>query len=554
MNDTATTIGAPAAALPRRRDAARELDQRLFVASVAAVTAATAAFLFLQLTGWPPHEDETLPLFVGRQPLGGLFAIVLGERGGAPLHFLIAWVAAHTGGGLHVMRFFSALFAVASVPAIAILGNRLAGRGPALAACVLAAASWVLLFHGIYARMYSLFLLVSTLSYLALLRATERGGARSWTLWTVAMLLTIGAHPYGALVLGSQGLYVLLTRNRLRQAVPAFAAVLVLAIPLWRSSLVLANRFDVGVGVGASGGKLRTPREVFDYLWRVAGDSSAGYTSVLLVVFLFAVLGLAWQARTRRRTAVLTSCVILTPTLFFLVGRFGGSTAPESRHLIFALPFFALATGSGIVATSRAAGRSGPVLAAAVVLALVPAEIAWAHHQTPALFDRENPVRVTARHAAADWLGATSRPDDVLFAYEPLYLAAWEQHGSQVSRTVVPRADAKLALDTLDDASKPLGRGVWVFDAGDNNNAVKRTHIDLRSPFPKSEFEARAFGPYLIIRTRGPTVTVARYLDDARKAELIGKSLGMGDADINYATVRRAQVRLIVRSLSRVSS
>ena len=83
---------------------------------------------------------------------------------------------------------------------------------------------------------------------------------------------------------------------------------------------------------------------------------------------------------------------------------------------------------------------------------------------------------------------------------------------------------------------KPLGRGVWAFDAGDNNNAVKRTRIELRLPFPRGEFEARAFGPFLIIRTRKPTVTVAHYLDDARKAELIGKSLGMGDADINYDT------------------
>jgi hypothetical protein len=49
-------------------------------------------------------------------------------------------------------------------------------------------------------------------------------------------------------------------------------------------------------------------------------------------------------------------------------------------------------------------------------------------------------------------------------------------------------------------------------------------------------------------------VTIARYLDAARKAELIGKSLAMGDADINYATIRQAQVRLVVRSLSRVSS
>jgi hypothetical protein len=552
MNESATTIEAAAPALPRLRHPAVELDRRLFVAGVTAVTAAVAVFLLVQLSGWPPHEDETLPLFVGRQPLGGLFDIVLGKRGGAPVHFLLAWVVAHTGGGLETMRFFSALFAVASIPAMAALGNRLAGRAPALAACVLAAASWVFLFHGIYARMYSLFLFLSALSYLALLRATERGGGRAWTVWAVVMLLTIGSHQYGALVLGSQGLYVLLTRSRLRQAVVAFGAVLLLAIPFWRSSVVLASRLDVGVGGG--GGKLRTPRAVFAYLWHVAGDASAGYGGVLVIVLAFAVFGLVWQARRRPRSALLTGCVLITPTAFFLLGRFGGNSAPESRHLIFVLPFFALAVASGIVAASRSAGRWGPVFAGLVVLAIVPAEVAWAWHKTPAMFDRENPVRVDARRAAAEWLGSTSRPDDVLFAYEPVYLAAWEKYRSAVSRTVVPRADPKLALETLDDAKKPLGRGVWAFDAGDNNNAVKRTMIERRLPFPRSEFEARAFGPFLVIRTRKPTRTVAHYLEDARKAELIGKSLGMGDADINYDTVHRAQVRVIVRSLSRVSS
>jgi hypothetical protein len=95
---------------------------------------------------------------------------------------------------------------------------------------------------------------------------------------------------------------------------------------------------------------------------------------------------------------------------------------------------------------------------------------------------------------------------------------------------------------------------VWAFDAGDNNNSVKRTHIDLRLPFPRSEFEGRVFGPYLVIRTRRPTVTIARYLDDARKVELIGKSLAQGDADINFDTIHRVQVRWGVLSRSSVSS
>jgi hypothetical protein len=528
------------------RAAPRELDARLFAAGVTALTAGTAAFLLVQLSGWPPHEDEALPLFVGRQPLGDLFDIVLGKRGGAPLHFLLAWVVAHAGGGLETMRFLSAVFAVASLPAIALLGRRLAGRGPALAATALAAASWVLLFHGIYARMYSLFLFLSTLSYIALLRAVDRGG-RAWVPWGIVMLLAIAAHPYGALVLGSQGLYVLVTRRRLRQAIPAFAAVFVLAIPLWRSSLVLASRYDVGLGGGGS--KLRSPHEVFAYLWHVAGDASTGYTGALVVVLLLALVGLLRLALDRPQAALLTTCVALTPTLFFLVGRFGGNSAPESRHLIFVLPFLSLATAFGISTLSPRGW-----IAALLVAAILPLEVAWAWHKTPALFKRENPVRVHARRHAADWLAATSRPDDVLFAYEPLYLAAWQRNRSGVSRTVVPRADPKLALRTLDETDKPLGRGVFVFDAGDNNNYVKRTRIELRLPFPRSEFEGRVYGPYLVIRTTHPTVTVAHYLDDARKVELIGKSLAMGDADINYVTIRQAQVRLVVRSRSSVSS
>jgi Dolichyl-phosphate-mannose-protein mannosyltransferase len=549
MTDTALT--STATRLPR--PAVRDLDRRLFLAGAGLCTVAAGAFLLVQLSGWPPHEDETLPLFVGRQPLGSLFDVVLGKRGGAPLHFLLAWAVAHAGGGLYAMRFLSALFATASLPVIAALGSRLVGRSPALAATVLAAGSWVLLFHGIYARMYSLFLFLSALSYLALLRALDRGGARAWILWTVAILLTIGAHPYGALVLGSQGLYVLLTRERLRQAVPFFAAVLVLAIPFWRSSIVLASRFNVGVGGGGS--KLRTPGEVFAYLWHASGDLSSGYTGVLVVVLLFAAIGLVHLWRERPRSGLFLACVAVTPILFFLVGRFGGNTAPESRHLIFVLPFLSLAAASGVIAVAdvSAPPRGAAAVAFLALAAIVPAEVAWAWHKTPALFTRENPVRVASRHDAAVWLAATSRPDDVLFAYEPLYLAAWERGRSVVSRTVVARADPKLALQTLREAPKPLGRGVWVFDAGDNNNYVKRTRIELRLPFPHSEFEGRVYGPYLVIRTRRPTVTIARYLDDARKVELIGKSLGMGDADINYATIRSAQARWIVRSRSSVS-
>ncbi len=513
-----------------------EPGRKWFWPGVGGLTAAVAVFLLARLTAWPPHEDETLALFVGRNSLGGLFHTVQTERGGAPLHFLCAWLVVHLGGGLVGLRLFSALFAVASVPVVALLARRIAGAVPALVATALVSASWMLLFHGIYGRMYSLFLLTSAVSYLACLDAVARGGGRRWALWALAVLLTVATHPYGALVLASQVVYVL-TRARTRAAFVAIGSVALLGTPFWYSDLVLAGRFDVGVGSG--GKKLDGPWAVLDYLFRVAGDFTAGYRLAIVAVLVVAAVGarVLWLAN--RNGALLTAAVIGVPTAGFLLGRFGESTSPESRHLIFALPFFAVLVALGLIQLTR---RRIPILVAAVVV-LVGAEVAWGWDKTAPLYKGEPASRVEARKAASEWLAQRVRKDDVLFGYEPLYLGGWERDRKRFSSTVVPRADAKLALDSLREA-KSLGHGVWVFDASDTNNFTQQMTIPLRYPNPASDFEARVFGPFLVIRTRRPTVTPKQFLIDSRQVELVGKSLFMGDADVNLLTVDRALSRL----------
>ena len=513
-----------------------EPGREWFWPGVGGLTAAVAVFLLLRLTAWPPHEDETLALFVGRNSLGGLFHTVQTERGGAPLHFLFAWLVVHLGGGLVGLRLFSALFAVASVPVVALLARRIAGAVPALIATTLVSASWMLLFHGIYGRMYSLFLLTSAVSYLACLDAVARGGGRRWALWALAVLLTVATHPYGALVLASQVVYVL-ARARTRDALLAIGSVALLGTPFWYSDLVLAGRFDVGVGSG--GKKLDGPSAVLDYLFRVAGDFTVGYTLAIVAVLVVAAVGARVLRLRDRNAALLTACVIGVPTAAFLLGRFGESTSPESRHLIFVLPFFAVLVALGLMQLTR---RSVPLLVAAVVV-LAGAELAWGWDKTAPLYKGEPASRVEARKEASEWLAQRARKDDVLFGYEPLYLGGWERNRKRFSTTVVPRADAKLALDSLREA-KSLGHGVWVFDASDTNNFTQQMHIPLRYPNPASDFEARVFGPFLVIRTRRPTVTPKQFLIDSRQAELVGKSLYMGDADVNLVTVDRALSRL----------
>ena len=242
-----------------------ELGLRTFWLGVAGCTSAVAVFLLARLTAWPPHEDETLALFVGRQSLRRpVRRPCSAERGGAPLHFLFAWLVAHLGGGL--------------VGAAALLGavrGRVASRssrslvraargadGRRSSRPRSSSASWMLLFHGIYGRMYSLFLLTSALSYLAL---PGRGRARR-----PAALGALGGRDPGdgrdapvrrarARLAGSS----MCSRARARgAAIVAFAAVAVLGIAV----LVHATSSSPGGSTSASA---------------AAGRSSTGRVAVL---------------------------------------------------------------------------------------------------------------------------------------------------------------------------------------------------------------------------------------------------------------------------------
>jgi 4-amino-4-deoxy-L-arabinose transferase-like glycosyltransferase len=530
-------------------DAPGDLSQRGFRLGVLCTTAAVAAFLLARLHAWPPHEDETLALFIGSKPLGQMLRTVLDLRGGAPLHFLIVNLVAHISPSLTALRLISATFAVASVPAVAMLVARLTNRTTALTATVLLAASWVTLFHGIYGRMYSLFLFLSALSFIALLRAIEKRRPIDWGLWGLAILATMAAHQYGTFVLGSQVIFTVIMARRRRFSVRPLllvtAVVALCAIPLWRSSLVLADRVDVGIG--GSGTWLGGPVPFLEYLRRALGDFVASWTFLFAITVAVAGLGLVLLVLKRRASALLLGLAFAVPAAGLALTRIGSSaSAPETRHLIFLLPFFMMLVAVGLVYVARLARGRWPAVLAISVSMLVAAEVAWGWHETPALYAGEPAKRKSAREAAQQWLASTSRPSDVLFGYDPLYLGAL---GGHVSNVVVPRADPELALKTLLRAPEPLGRGVWVLDATEGarivNNWSARLQIEDRSPGPG--FVTRTFGPFLVIRTLGPTVTPEAFLNDTLEVQSTGESLFVDSSGLNYQTARLALERLEAR-------
>jgi mannosyltransferase len=532
-------IAARTLAFTRARTRAQE--SQLFWAATAILTAALAAVLGWFLRAWPPHEDEALALFVGRGSFGELLSTVITERGGAPLHFVFAWLVVHLGGGLTALRAISLVFAVASIPLIALLAARLVDRAVGIVAAALAGGTWVLLFHGIYGRMYSLFLFTSLLSFFALLRALERPSPRRFAWWGLALLAMLASHPYALLVVAGQALYVLLRRRRIREACITLAAVAVLGIPFWWADVVLRDRFDVGVGGG--GQQLGSPSAVLDYFWRVAGDYSVGHGAWLLPVLLLALAGAVLLARRRLESLLLSVCLLVVPAAALMFATLGRATSPESRHLIYLLPFFSTLVAVPLTAFGRVRPQLTGVVTLAAVVLLVAGELRWAHDKTPALFDGEAASETQARESAASWLATTSRPDDVLLGYEPVFLEAWERNRS-FTEYALPRADPALLADALQDVPEPLGRGVWVFDASDTTNVRERQTIAFALPKPESAYEGRVYGPYLVIRSRRPLRTRAHYIVVSEDVMRVGRRLRIGDADVNLQTLRKAESRL----------
>ena len=526
----------PAPATRRGRLAAH-LSIDLHWAAVAALTGALGGFLVARIDAWPPNEDETLAFFVSGRPLGELLHDVLQERGGAPLHFLLVHLTGLVSPGLTSLRLVSVACAVASVPAIAALVGRLAGRQIGLVATILATTSWMFLFHGVFGRMYALFLLTSTLSYLALLGALERGDRLRWAAWVTATLAAVASHPFGVFVVATQVAFVL-ARWRRERVSPLAAglsllAVAVLATPLWLAYARLSERYRSAPDEDRGG---LGPTELASYVRRVLGDFSVGWTPGFLLVLVVAGLGLALLARTRPRAAVLAAIVVPLAALDLVVGRVFGTTQAGTRHLIFALPFFAMLVAAGLL-------RTVPPKALAVTLAaLVSAQLAWAWSVTPALFVGEDPVRAAARADAADWLAARARPDDVLFAFDPLYLGAWERDAPYENATLVPRIDPGLMSSTLADESEKLGHGVWVLDASSPDDLQETPSIAERSPGP--EFEARAFGPFLLVRTIAPVESPAEFLEYTVRVERLGEELNVASAHDTRVAAEAALARV----------
>src|SRR5204862_7594627 len=149
----------------------------LLVAPALALAASAAYFLARVLpdvSGKPWHEDEAVAGLVSARPFGEVLHTVLLDRGGAPLHFVLAHAAFALGGSPETLRWLSLVFALATIPLCYDLARLLAGQFAGLTAAALAATSQLLAIYATFGRMYSLFAFTSTLALDLFVRAVDR--------------------------------------------------------------------------------------------------------------------------------------------------------------------------------------------------------------------------------------------------------------------------------------------------------------------------------------------------------------------------------------------
>ena len=435
--------------------------------------------------GKPLVEDEAVAGLIGARPVGELLGTVLWDRGGAPLHFLLVHAVLAVHSSPAALRWLSVLFGLGAAITCFELGRRLAGPVAGSAAAIAGATSGLLTIYGTVARMYALFAFVGGLAALLFVRALERRTAEAAFTAALAAWLLPATHPYGGIAVACEAAVALVIwRGRpLKPALPAIAVGAAM-LPFAFFDVRLAHRFDVG----GQGHSLAGPGETWHQLELVIRGSAGG--SAALVIFLaLAVVGLVTLVRDRPAVAALTALWIFAPPLLFLTVRSHSSPDLSPRHLIYALPLWAAATGVG-AARLLTLVRPEAQAAALAVLLVVAAFGSSAVHDPRAI---EFPTGMGAENelrAPAARLRSEIRPGDVLFPFSALHLAALPASGH--ARTM-PRAQPEILARALRRVDLPAGSVVVTVPLAGTRLRADRLHG-----------HGERVGGWLILRRQGP--------------------------------------------------
>lgn len=298
-------------------------------------------------------------------------------------------------------RALTALFGIATVPAVYWFGRRLYDGTTGLAAAAFTAVAPVAVRDAHYVKLDVPVTLFVVLTHVVLARivtdAIAAGRRRSWLLAGLFAGLTISTHYYAAFIVIPIGVAAFVEGSKtgdwirasrmLALAAAATVAGFTMGTPFFFTEpqivlrdIVAVREIDIDRAVEATG----------------AFTSFARYAEILLrdtvgwPVCLLAAIGFVWAIAADWRRGLLLASF----TTAFLA--FVSNTVPMSRYLNVVIPLICMAAAFSVARATRRFGRSAPIAATALTaLAMVPGLVGSLKTD---LFFRQADTRTIARH------------------------------------------------------------------------------------------------------------------------------------------------------------
>src|SRR4051794_6605390 len=314
---------------------------------LAGITLAGALLRFVTLDVQSYWLDEVATVNVLRHGFGDIFSAISNGESTPPVYYVVAWFWSKLFGTGEVgLRSLSALLGTATIPVAYLLGREVANRTTGLVAAALCAFNPLLIWYSQEARSYSLMVLLTALSLLALLRVLDDATPRRLAGWAVVSILAIATHYFAGFLIGAEALWLLYTLRA--RALIAVGAVVVAAAALL--PLALHQR-----STGAA--RFISESSVARRLVQIPKQFLVGYqgpleTVLTIVALLLVAYGVFLMLRAPARAwllAGLAVAAVLAPLVLAVIG-------PDyllARNVIASLVPFAAAIGAGF-ATTRA--------------------------------------------------------------------------------------------------------------------------------------------------------------------------------------------------------
>jgi mannosyltransferase len=317
--------------------------------------------------------DEATTWKIVSHGLGHVLSQVPRTESTPPLYYVLLWLWSRVFGLSEAgLRSFSALCGTVTIAVAWAIGRQLVSSRAGVIAALLTATNPFLLWYSQEARAYSLLLLMSALSLLALVRVLASPTPRRVLAWGVSCALALAAHYYAVVAIVPEGLWlaIVLRRRRLltgERIALGLAPIIVVAgaqLPL------MIHQNDGRAGYIANSGSLPY-RMVQLFKQDLIGDGQPAKGLLTAICAVAVVLGLALlltRSRHEERSAAVTPLVVgVGGILLAVVISKIGTDYFNTRNLLPTWPALLLVVAAGL--GTSGAGRLG-VLGTAMIVAV----------------------------------------------------------------------------------------------------------------------------------------------------------------------------------------